>query len=283
MNSTVEGDMAEKKGKGKGASKKKGPEKSAAKKTPVKKSGQRKMPGGRLPTTPEIDTTVSLEEWTNTEKVILARRSVRSYKKKQVREPLVRRILECGRYAPSAGNCQPWRFVVVRDAKMIEEMEADAKKALKTMAKVLGYDKHPWKKYHTKLLQFLSPNNLHPIPMGMIQSVTENKFDVFWGAPTVILLFKDKRGIGNPDVDLGICGQNMVIAAHGMGLGTCWIGVASVLQMFPKWRKRFNIRHPWYLEQGMLVGYPFGDPNGFAHRETQYVDWFDDDGHRVVS
>ena len=43
-------------------------------------------------------------EFTETEKVILSRRSVRQYKKEQVPEFMVKRILEAGRFAPSAGN-----------------------------------------------------------------------------------------------------------------------------------------------------------------------------------
>jgi len=271
---------------------KKTPKKKVAKKTTAKKapagkspskSGKKLMPGGRIPTTPEIHTSDSLEDWTNTEKIILARRSVRRFKKKQVPEQLIRRIIECGRFAPSAGNMQPWRFVVVRDPKMIAEMEADGQKAISAIAKVIDDENHPWRRHHTKLLQLLRPNTFNPAPMAMAKGCAEGEFEFYWGAPTVILLFKDKRGIGTPDVDLGICGQNMMIAAHSMGLGTCWIGVVSALQLFPKWRKLFNIRYPWYLEQGIIVGYPIGEPNGFAHREIQHVDWFDEDGYRVVS
>jgi nitroreductase len=271
---------------------KKAPKKKVAKKTTAKKapagkspskSGKKLMPGGRIPTTPEIHTSDSLEDWTNTEKIILTRRSVRRFKKKQVPEQLIRRIIECGRFAPSAGNMQPWRFVVVRDPKMIAEMEADGQKAISAIAKVIDDENHPWRRHHTKLLQLLRPNTFNPAPMAMAKGCAEGEFEFYWGAPTVILLFKDKRGIGTPDVDLGICGQNMMIAAHSMGLGTCWIGVVSTLQLYPKWRKLFNIRYPWYLEQGIIVGYPLGEPNGFAHREIQHVDWFDEDGHRVVS
>ena len=57
------------------------------------------------------------QDFTETEKVILSRRSVRLYKKEQVPEFMVKRILEAGRFAPSAGNCQPWKFIVLRDQK----------------------------------------------------------------------------------------------------------------------------------------------------------------------
>jgi ferredoxin len=53
-------------------------------------------------------------ELTETERVIYRRRSHRLYKKKQVDPGLVERIIEAGRFAPSAGNNQPWKFIVIR-------------------------------------------------------------------------------------------------------------------------------------------------------------------------
>ena len=46
---------------------------------------------------------------------IMQRRSIRSYKPDPIPEDDLRTILEAGRQAPSAGNRQPWEFVVVRD------------------------------------------------------------------------------------------------------------------------------------------------------------------------
>ncbi|HID10685.1 MAG TPA: nitroreductase [Candidatus Latescibacteria bacterium] len=46
---------------------------------------------------------------------ILKRRSVRRYRPDPIPEEHLRRILECGRQSPSAGNRQPWHFVVTRD------------------------------------------------------------------------------------------------------------------------------------------------------------------------
>ena len=62
------------------------------------------------------------------ETTIIERRSVRVYRDKPVPEYLVKRILEAGRYAPSAGNCQSWKYVVVQDPALIAEMAAHVKK-----------------------------------------------------------------------------------------------------------------------------------------------------------
>ena len=48
-------------------------------------------------------------------KAIEKRRSIRKYKDKEVEEDKIFKILEAARQAPSASNCQEWRFVVVKD------------------------------------------------------------------------------------------------------------------------------------------------------------------------
>lgn len=46
---------------------------------------------------------------------IQSRRSIRSYKDKEIEEDKLEKVLEAGRLAPSANNRQEWKFVVVRD------------------------------------------------------------------------------------------------------------------------------------------------------------------------
>lgn len=48
---------------------------------------------------------------------IKERQSIRSYKEKAIEEEKLNRVLEAGRSAPSAGNLQQWKFIVVRDGK----------------------------------------------------------------------------------------------------------------------------------------------------------------------
>lgn len=54
--------------------------------------------------------------------VILSRRSVRSYEKKNIPEDVLSKILEAGRQAPSAMNRQPWRFIVLTDYEIKEKL-----------------------------------------------------------------------------------------------------------------------------------------------------------------
>jgi nitroreductase len=53
---------------------------------------------------------------------IKMRRSIRHYKDKAVEEEKLGKVLEAGRLAPSAGNLQEWKFVVVRDKGTREKL-----------------------------------------------------------------------------------------------------------------------------------------------------------------
>ena len=60
------------------------------------------------------------------------------------------------------------------------------------------------------------PKKLAPVPFSAISLIADGKLKLYHDAPTVILIFKDTRGVSNPDLDCGIAGQNMVLAAHSM-------------------------------------------------------------------
>ena len=60
---------------------------------------------------------------------IYQRRSVRNYSDKEVPDETIKEIIRAGTYAPTAVNIQPWRFVVVKNRKLIEEYDDRAKKA----------------------------------------------------------------------------------------------------------------------------------------------------------
>ncbi len=220
------------------------------------------------------------------EDVIYRRRSVRYYKKKQVPEYLVKRILEAGRFAPSAGNAQPWKFIVVRDPSMIQAMTDDVIKFCRRAMRLIDYiepgrEKH---EFLAKLTQRIMTNEFHPVPFGAMKLIAEGKLGVWHGAPTVIVILIDSRSPGKPLLDAGIAGQNMVLTAHSMGLGTCWVSFITPLEFELKWRKKLGIGFPYKLATSIAIGYPRGNPDGQVDRETQKIDWYDEDGtFRIVT
>ncbi|MEM1525738.1 MAG: nitroreductase family protein [Ignisphaera sp.] len=54
--------------------------------------------------------------------VILSRRSIRAYKREPIMRENLEKILESAKWAPSAGNRQPWHFVVVLDEQIKEKL-----------------------------------------------------------------------------------------------------------------------------------------------------------------
>ncbi len=218
--------------------------------------------------------------WNPVEKVIMERRSIRRFKKEPLPDGMIRRILEAGRFAPSAGNSQPWKFIVINNPELIAEMEKDVVKLIKFLMFFIDYSRggELSRKFRLPLAKFytlLMPNELHPVPMGLMQQIAQDKAPVFHQAPTLILLVEDKRGVSSPPTDIGICGQNMVLATHSMGAGSCWIGLIKVLMYLRKWRKKFGIKYPYHLNDCLALGWQKPMADGPVPREVQLVQWFD--------
>ena len=66
----------------------------------------------------------------NVKEAILTRRSVRKYKPEPVKEEDLKVILEAARQAPSAGNKQPWEFIIVKDQETKTKLAEIARKQM---------------------------------------------------------------------------------------------------------------------------------------------------------
>ena len=108
---------------------------------------------------------------------IKGRRSIRKYQSKAIPGEVLNQVLEAGRWAPSASNFQPWKFVVVKNDKAKEEL-----------ARTATYG------------SFLTD------------------------APVAIAVVIDPWSSNHPVEDGAAATQNMLLAAHALGLGSCWIG-----------------------------------------------------------
>jgi nitroreductase len=233
--------------------------------------------------------TKSLEQLKNvrteTEDVILKRRSVRIFQKKQVPEFLIKRMLEAGRFAPSAGNCMPWKFVVVREPEILDGITQTVIEACKKFKGLIDYryNGSVLRKIIANIIIRLKPNDLHPVPFGAISLIADGKLGLFHNAPTVILIFADVRGIGFPTLDCGIAGQNMALAAHSMGLGTCFVGFPKLaFESTSIWRNRLGIDYPYKFVSSLAVGFPVGKPDGMVARPTHAVDWYEEGMKKTI-
>lgn len=225
------------------------------------------------------------QDFTETEKVILRRRSVRQFKQEQVPEFMVKRILEAGRFAPSAGNFQPWRFIVLRDPEVIQGITETVMSSCRMLSAATDYRREGrgWLRPLVKVITRFRYNDLHPMPFTAIPLLADGKLGLWHGAPTVIIILKDIRGVSSPDLDCGIAGQNMVLAAHSMGLGTCWVGFAKLaLDMSLKWKRRLGISYPYRFASSLAIGWPKGSPDGMVTRQTHAITWFENGTVKTV-
>lgn len=76
--------------------------------------------GGRMTAAAEPPPNQSSDFW----QVVKNRRSVRSFKPDPIPEEDLRRILDAARLAPTSGNQQPWKFLVVKDPAKIAALKA---------------------------------------------------------------------------------------------------------------------------------------------------------------
>ncbi|RJP71090.1 MAG: 4Fe-4S dicluster domain-containing protein [Candidatus Abyssobacteria bacterium SURF_17] len=222
---------------------------------------------------PPLDANGKPSEYTSMEKAVLERRSVRNFKDTPVPEPLIRRILEAGRHAPSTGNCQPWRFIVITDKALMEEIGA----RIQPMALMVST------MYRTdEMLEMLAaqyetdpqPGMFDPRVQGGVYCVGQGILPPLVNAPALIVLLGDERAISNPEINIGICGTNMTLVANSLGLGACWVGFITLVNMMPDVMERLGIEAPYKVIASLAVGYPAFKQHGMVAREAKPVTWF---------
>lgn len=181
-------------------------------------------------------------------KTIYSRRAVRKYKKKSVDPEFILQLIEAGRMAPSAMNRQPWHFYVISGSKRIKELsqailQESKLKMLKAGIKdVIHSLRHPGD-FHLK----------------DAKDFFKGEDPIFHGAPVVIFITSD---VGNEwsKLDIGMCAQNIMLAAKSLGLDTCPVGLAKFIENTSKYHS-LNIPLSEEIELAVIVGYGDEQPN----------------------
>ena len=214
------------------------------------------------------------DKLTETERVILQRRSNRLFSKKEVPEDMIRRCLEAARYAPSSGNGRCWEFVVIRDRELVRWIERASLKSLKLMSGNYLKPKSLAAKIIWNLYSLLDPGNMDVRVISGMDTAVERD-NLYFGAPVVIVILHDRRGIGQPVLDAGIAAQNLVIAAHAMGLGTCYVGFITALNSLPdrKLMKELGAVWPMRIATSIALGWPQGKIDRVVPRDRPRVTW----------
>lgn len=215
------------------------------------------------------------DKWNDVEKAVYSRRSVRNYLDKAVPEPLIVRVLEAGRFAPSGGNVQPWKFVVITKKDLINELDEVAYGVVKGMSDAYMDDEavKEFARNYDPDSKMWGPALWDPrVQLGGVRKgVLPRNLKVFLGAPVLILLCADWRSAGGPDLQIGICGQNMVLAAQSLGLRTCYVSFARVLNSVPAIMEKLEIKDPFTIVTSIAMGYPSFNQDGIVARDRRPI------------
>jgi nitroreductase len=220
-----------------------------------------------------LDADGNATEYTPIDKEILARRSVRNFKDDPVPDTLIRRVLEAGRMAPSAGNCQPWKFIVITDKDMLTEL-SERIQQLAGMAAMMYHDDDMLEALVGQYEADPQPGMYDPRVQFGIKAVSEGLLPTFLNAPAMIIILGDERAIGGPDMNVGICGSNMNYVANSIGLGSCWCGFTGLINMIPDLLEKFGIEAPYKVSSSLVLGYPEFEQKGMVAREAKPVEWY---------
>jgi len=224
--------------------------------------------GAKMPFEPK-DVDGNPDQWNAIEKAVLERRSVRNFKDKPVPESIIRRVLEAGRFAPSAGNCQPWQFVVITDKELIKKMDKATYSAINGMN---GMYKNDDMVMNMAPMAEANPNTFDPrLARGGMGAIASGYMPASLNAPCVILLAGDTRSIATPELNIGICGQNMNLVANSLGIKVCWDGfLAAGAQAIAD---KTNLGPNWRVITSLVMGYPAFKQEGIVPREYRPVIW----------
>ncbi len=231
----------------------------------------------RLPLAP-LDADGGPDSYNEIERALLSRRSVRHFEDRAVPEPIIRRVLEAGRFAPSAGNCQPWRFLVITDRALLAEIDAGIVGVMKMFSDMYQNDDMV-KSLEAMTAPPAGPGVFDPRQiLGGTKAIVKGVLPPSLSAPCMILILGDERAIGGAQINVGICGQNMSLAAHSLGLKSCWIGFVAVLENLPALKEKLGIAPPWKVASSLVLGYPSFPQEGVVPREYRPVTWFREGG-----
>ena len=191
-------------------------------------------------------------------KAIDDRISIRGFTEKPVSREVIEQLLNAARKAPSASNQQPWNFIVVTGEtreRLCNDLLEACKKRNKHYDPSWGKTIPPIYLERTKkLLKAIRPH-LNEMNQQAVPFLEEGSC-LLYGAPVLILVTMDKAHPKSKLVDIGCAVENLVLAAHEKGLGTCII--ALILTFEQLIRERLEIADSQALVVGVALGHPDG-------------------------
>ncbi len=147
---------------------------------------------------------VQMESDSEVIETIKKRRSVRKYKSDPVPEKDIKLILDAARMAPTAGNQQPWHFLMIQEQSKIEALKEACIK--------------------TSMGRFANKNDLSESEIKEQTTKIEDYYKNVFSAPVYIVVMTDNES-KYPSYnhhDGPLAAANLMIAARSLGYGTVY-------------------------------------------------------------
>lgn len=159
----------------------------------------------------------------NFDDLVICRRSVRNYRDQSIPIKKIRSLLQAATYAPSAGNGQPWRFVIVSNQELLQRISDESKKNILDR---IRRNPNDYAKRYQKLLK-------------------NDAFNVFYNAPCLVLILGE-TGRKNIQADCSLAACYLMMAAAAQGYGTCWVNLGAEIHSQ-------NLRDELGIPEGMTI------------------------------
>ena len=168
--------------------------------------------------------------------VLYGRRSVRTYTEQSVSKAEWDELLKAAIIAPSASNSQPWAFGIIENRELLDHLNDSVKAfALAAMAT------NPTFEQYRRLFE-------------------KKDYHIFYRAPALMIIMTKSDTLW-AETDCALAAQNVMLAAHAMGLGTCWIGFSQMLLNTPEMKQKLGVPKDYKIVAPMIVGHPKHVPN----------------------
>ncbi len=173
------------------------------------------------------------------------RRSIRQFQAKPVEREKLDTLLEAARYAPTGGNAQKNRYILVEGGK-----DALTELTLKTLydaAERIGSDPalRGVERYRDKW------RSMYPAWKE------QGKDGLFYNAPCVLMVVSRAPRGGSGRLDAGLASANVELMAHALGLGACYVGFFTMAAaMEPELYRQLGLREGEEVVSTLALGYP---------------------------
>ena len=196
--------------------------------------------------------------------------SIRKWKSTPVEKEKIEKVLWAGWRAPSWGNTQPWRFIVVQDKAIITKMAkaAGGQDVVATAPVVIaccGVTEDFSRKLQRKSLKSVIEVGAMDWSDDFLDNVVLES-DMF--AP---YLLGEQAMTIKAGEQIMIAIAYMTIEAVNQGLGTCWVGAMSGIEV----RKILNLPDKLFVHDLLPLGYPDQDPAPRPRRPIEKIAYWE--------